>query len=127
MVIVGSDVLQRPDSDAVYRAVVAIATSGAKPDKDWRSLNVLHRVSIWRRCFHTDYCPSLFMSVLFLAGSQPGGSIGCSLQGWAHDGEAQGNQVSLPIGGGMSVCKWTPCLHGLAMGECSKHIDTRFH
>ena len=46
MVIVGSDVLQRPDADAIYSAVVSIASSGAKSaDKDWKTLNVLHRVS----------------------------------------------------------------------------------
>ena len=46
MVIVGSDMLQRPDADAVYSAVVSIASSGARPDnKDWKTLNVLHRVS----------------------------------------------------------------------------------
>lgn len=45
MVIVGSDMLQRPDSDAVYSAVVSIASSGAKPDnEEWKTLNILHRV-----------------------------------------------------------------------------------
>ena len=46
MVIVGSDVLQRPDADAIYSAVVSIASSGVKSDKDWKTLNVLHRVSV---------------------------------------------------------------------------------
>lgn len=46
MVIIGSDMLQRPDSDAVYSAVVSIASSGAKPDnREWKTLNILHRVS----------------------------------------------------------------------------------
>ncbi|CAI8023176.1 NADH-ubiquinone oxidoreductase 75 kDa subunit, mitochondrial [Geodia barretti] len=46
MVIVGSDVLQRTDADAIYSAVVSIASSGAKlADKDWKTLNVLHRAA----------------------------------------------------------------------------------
>ena len=40
MVIVGSDMLQRPDADAIYNAVVTIASSGG----DWKTLNILHRV-----------------------------------------------------------------------------------
>ena len=46
MVVVGSDMLQRPDGAAIYSAVVAIASSvGAKREsRDWKSLNVLHRV-----------------------------------------------------------------------------------
>ena len=54
MVIVGSDMLQRPDSAAVYSAVVSIAGSGAKPhSKDWKTLNVLHRVSL---VIYVDSC-----------------------------------------------------------------------
>ena len=45
MVILGNDMLQRPDADAIYSAVVAIASSGAKSDQHWKTLNVLHRVS----------------------------------------------------------------------------------
>ena len=56
MVIVGSDVLQRTDADAIYSAVVSIASSGAKlADKDWKTLNVLHRVSFSQRCCKQDY------------------------------------------------------------------------
>ena len=55
VVIVGSDVLQRPDSAAVYSAVVSIASSGAKPEnKDWRTLNVLHGVSPVIICLIND-------------------------------------------------------------------------
>jgi NADH dehydrogenase (ubiquinone) Fe-S protein 1 len=46
MVIVGSDMLQRLDSSAVYGAVVSIAGSGTKPhNTDWKTLNVLHRAA----------------------------------------------------------------------------------
>ena len=44
--IVGSGALQRPDADAVHSAVTSIANSVSKPeDKEWRTLNVLQRVS----------------------------------------------------------------------------------
>ena len=46
MVIVGSVALQRPDADAIHTAVSSIANSLSRPeDKEWRTLNVLQRVS----------------------------------------------------------------------------------
>ena len=47
MVIVGSVALQRSDADAIHTAVTTIANSLSKPEnKEWRTLNVLQRVSM---------------------------------------------------------------------------------
>ena len=135
MVIVGGDVLERPDSDAVYSAVVTIASSGAKPDRDWKTLNVLHRVSD-----NTDQFLSFSFSLPPVhdvinsvppTGSQPGRGNGCWLQGCVIERTAQEYQVSLSFGGGkqiMYIYLWSVCRCGRLFyhnfGDCYRILVT---
>ena len=49
MLIVGSELLQRPDGGALLSAATRIAdtASGAPPTEEWRVLNILQKVCVW--------------------------------------------------------------------------------
>lgn len=45
MIIVGSETLARPDGSAILSAVQSLAVGTSCEDKNWKVLNVLHKVA----------------------------------------------------------------------------------
>lgn len=45
LVIVGSEILERPDGGAILSAVQALSATTSPQDKEWKVLNVLHKVA----------------------------------------------------------------------------------
>lgn len=65
MVLVGNTVLQGQDGAAIHQVVADMSSwlkKSSKVDKDWKVLNVLHRV-----CESALFLPKFFSSINFLS------------------------------------------------------------
>ena len=63
MVVLGSGMLQRPDSAALHAAVSSIALQAHATEPDWKVLNILHRVRIRSKSTTNFYCQRLNVGI----------------------------------------------------------------
>ncbi|KAG5865064.1 hypothetical protein JTB14_006744 [Gonioctena quinquepunctata] len=78
LIIVGSETLERPDGAAILSAVQSLAMSAPSQDKDWKVLNVLHKIASQVAALDIGYTPGVDkiregnLKVLFLLGADDG-------------------------------------------------------
>ncbi|XP_018567499.1 NADH-ubiquinone oxidoreductase 75 kDa subunit, mitochondrial [Anoplophora glabripennis] len=78
LIIVGSEVLERSDGAAILSAVQTLALNTASEDKEWKVLNILHKVASQVAAFDIGYTPGVDkiregnLKALFLIGADEG-------------------------------------------------------
>ncbi|XP_066262320.1 NADH-ubiquinone oxidoreductase 75 kDa subunit, mitochondrial [Euwallacea similis] len=78
LIIVGSEVLERPDGSAILAAAQKLSASTKPQEEDWKVLNILHKVASQVAALDIGYSPGvdkireLNPKVLFLLGADDG-------------------------------------------------------
>lgn len=63
LIIVGSEVLERPDGAAILSTIQTLALNTASENKEWKVLNILHKVASQvnkSKCFFLSFDSNIF-------------------------------------------------------------------